>query len=124
MYVVVNLLTMTVHEDIYVSYNSLFFRIMYSCCFCFAAYEVIDDFIYPNVRSLGIDLGQLVIYTIYELTTVLRGKKFLRKIDLWISTCLNRGTESKIYRSLSNVYLWMWVVLLSQIILLIFTKRP
>lgn len=125
MYVVVNTVFMSVQKDMYTFYNSLFYRIMIFGCFCITVYRAICDLTdkHLNIKILFVDFGLLVVYIIYASTTVLKGKKFLRKMDLWIITCLNRGSESKIYRLLNDVYLWMWVVFFFQGFLNILRKR-
>ena len=107
---------MSVQNDMYAFYNSLFYRIMIFGCFCITVYRAICDLTdkHLNIKILFVDFGLLVVYIIYASTTVLKGKKFLRKMDLWISTRLNRGSESKIYILLNDVYLWMWVVFFFQ----------
>ena len=110
---------MLTSRSMYRSYNTLFLRVVFLLQWCGTVYYVIDYTMKESVETefLLIDVLLFITSTIYIFTTFLRGKVYLSRVDRWLESRMSSDLEQRIYSKISNVYLWMWIVVFSQIFL-------
>lgn len=91
---------------------------------CAAVYEIIDTLTDKciDVRLLLFDCVVLIFSTIYIMTTILRGKWVVRRIDEWFEVRMRKGFSKRIYDMFSDVYFWPPVVVYLQIVFAIVSR--
>lgn len=111
-------------KSLYRHYNSLFFRVLFLVQWCAAVYEIIDILTDKciDVRLLLFDCVVLIFSTIYIMTTILRGKWVVRRINEWFEVRMRKGFSKRIYDMFSDVYFWPPVVVYLQIVFAIVSR--